>query len=74
MAYLHENEQTFNAAVVAICGQVRGDGVREELEAAGFDFVLETSAGLALDDAMAHAEENYRKAAQELFESFSAIG
>ena len=51
--------------VAVICGRV--ELAEEELHGIGVTHVLEAGRGQALDYAMAHAEENYLKAARELF-------
>lgn len=51
--------------VAAICGRLAGD--RDALLGLGFSHVLESGAGQELDYAMAHAEENYARAARQLF-------
>ena len=54
--------------VAAICGKVALEG--EQLDSLGLDYVIETSSEQSLEDAMAHAEENYRQAARQLFRTY----
>ena len=51
--------------VAVICGRI--ELAEEELRSIGVAHVLEAGRGQTLDYAMAHAEENYLKAARELF-------
>ena len=57
--------------VVALCGRVALDD--EALQRAGLAHVIDTSAGQTLEHALAHAEENYRQAARQLFGRFYTL-
>ena len=53
--------------VAAICGRVSLAG--EQLRALGLKCIIEAGAGQTIEQAMNNAEENYRRAARELFAS-----
>jgi len=53
--------------VAAICGRVRLD--REQIEKLGLEAAIESGAGQDDEHALSHAEENYRRAARQLFEN-----
>lgn len=65
-----ERARLAGVPVAAICGRIEGGrDMRQRLADAGFSAVVETSAGLSIEEAMAQAETNYARAADELFAS-----
>ena len=61
--------QRCGVPVAVICGKAELD--EQQLREFGLLHVLETGRGQTLEHAIAHAEENYLRAARELFASLS---